>query len=375
MRLFEYQAKDVFSKAGIPVPRGKLAESEDQAMDAVAGLGFPCVLKAQVLAGGRGKAGLIRVVQDPKGAREAFSAIVSHPMKPRLVLVEEAVSIEREIYLAVTVDPAGAGALILACAEGGVDIEELARTAPEKIIRRPLPLSDALYPFHARDLAYSLGLSGDAAKQFAAIAQNLYRVFAAQDAELAEINPLFVTKSGALLAGDGKISVDDNSLFRHPGWEPGAEYFDSAIAYEAYREGIPYLQFDGDISLMCAGAGLTTTVYDLIADEGGTVANYLEFGGPNYRKGLKAMELCVRNNPKVILVVTFGTIARADVMAEGIVAAMDTLKPKCPIVICIRGTGEEAAANTLRAAGIDPLFDTEVAVRRAVELSRAGGGA
>jgi succinyl-CoA synthetase beta subunit len=288
-------------------------------------------------------------------------------------LIEEAIDFEKEIYLAVTADPAGAGALVLASAEGGVDIEDLAQTAPEKILKRPIPLTEGLLPFRARDLAYSLGLSGDRAKQFAAIAQNLYKVFIAQDAELAEINPLFATKSGSLVAGDGKLSVDDNSLFRHPEWEPDASYFDSETAYEAYKEGIPYLQFDGDISLMCAGAGLTTTVYDLIADAGGTVANYLEFGGPNYRKGLKAMELCVKNNPKVILIVTFGTIARADVMAEGIVSAMATLKPACPIVTCIRGTGEEAAAKTLRAAGLDPLTDTEAAVRRAVEFSRTGG--
>ncbi|TXT50313.1 MAG: succinyl-CoA synthetase beta subunit [Spirochaetes bacterium] len=373
MKLYEHQAKDVFAKAGIPIPRGILAVDEAQAEAAGETIGYPCVAKAQVLSGGRGKAGLIRLARGQAQLKEAAKTIFAAPQKVRLLLIEEAVDFENEIYLAVTADPAGGGALLLACAEGGIDIEELARTAPEKILKTHVPLSESLMPFRARDLAYSLGFSGEKAKQFAAIAQSLYAVFRAQDAELAEINPLFAVKSGGFVAGDGKLSVDDNSLNLHPEWEPQAGDFDSETAFEAYKEGIPYLQFDGDISLMCAGAGLTTTVYDLIADAGGTVANYLEFGGPNYRKGLKAMELCVRNNPKVILIVTFGTIARADVMAEGIVSAMAALKPPCLIVTCIRGTGEEDAAKTLAAAGLDPLVDTEKAVKRAVEFSRSGG--
>jgi len=372
MKLHEYQAKEVFSKAGIPIPRGRIALSEAEAVAAAEEIGFPCVLKAQVLRGGRGKAGLIRLVHDRDQARDAAAALFGSPVDVRRILVEEAVDIERELYLSVTADPAAASALILACAEGGVEIEDLARTAPGKILRQSVPMAEGLLPFRARSVAYSLGLEGETARKFAALTQNLYGIFSAQDAELAEINPLFVTKSGALVAGDGKLSIDDNSMFRHPEWEPGRDYFESDIEFEAYKEGIPYLQFDGDISLMCAGAGLTTTVYDLIADAGGTVANYLEFGGPNYRKGLKAMELCVKNDPKVILIVTFGTIARADVMAEGIVQAIEALKPKCPIVVCIRGTGEDAAAATLKAAGLEPLMDTEVAIARAVALAREG---
>jgi succinyl-CoA synthetase beta subunit len=178
-----------------------------------------------------------------------------------------------------------------------------------------------------------------------------------------------------VVAGDGKLAIDDNALFRQPGREPGRDYYDSDAAFEAAAEGIPYLQFDGDISLMCAGAGLTTVVYDLIVDEGGSVANYLEFGGPNYKKAVRAMELCLKNEPKVILIVTFGTIARADVMAEGITEAILKLKPSCPIVACIRGTGEEKAVEMLRAAGLEPLFDTEEAVRKAVAFARAAGGA
>lgn len=373
MRLFEYQAKQVFSQAGIEVPKGLLAHDAAGAVAAANEIGYPCVLKAQVLRGGRGKAGLIRLAKSEEEVRKEsvpiFEVLAGAPL-----LVEKAVDIAREIYLSITVDPLSACALVLACSEGGIEIEELARSAPEKIVRELVPLNEGLLPFHARNIAYSIGLEGETVRQFAGVLEKLYGVFTAQDAELAEINPLFLTKSGSLVAGDGKLSIDDNAMHRHPEWEPGRDSFDSDIAFEAWREGIPYLQFDGDISLMCAGAGLTTTVFDLIVDAGGSVANYLEFGGPNYRKGLRAMELCVRNNPKVILIVTFGTIARADVMADGIVEAVRTLKPACPIVVCIRGTGEDAAAATLKAAGLEPLVDTEQAVRTAVALSRQRRG-
>jgi len=265
--------------------------------------------------------------------------------------------------------------LILACADGGVEIEELARTAPEKIIREKVDIEIGLLPFQARNIAYALGLEQGLSQSFVTLLSGLWKTFREKDAELVEVNPLFVTKSGTLIAGDGKLVIDDNSAFRQGGAEPSREYFESDVAYEAAKEGIPYLQFDGDISLMCAGAGLTTVVYDLVNYEGGSVANYLEFGGPNYKKAVRAMELCLVNNPKVILIVTFGTIARADVMADGIVEAITRLKPRCPIVACIRGTGEEKAVETLKAAGLDPLFDTEEAVRRAVALARESSDA
>lgn len=372
MKLLEHEAKDVFKAAGLAVPRGEVVTDPDSAARAAETLGYPCVLKSQVYSGGRGKAGLIRLVKSASEARTVATELFASRHGVRKILVEQAVDIAREIYLSVTVDPVSASALILGCAEGGVEIEELARTAPEKIVRERVHLDEGLLPFRARNVAYGLGLSGDLAKKVATVVESLYSVFRANDAELAEINPLFVTTAGDVVAGDGKLSIDDNAMFRHADREPGREYYDSDIAFEAAKEGIPYLQFDGAISLMCAGAGLTTTVYDLIADAGGSVANYLEFGGPNYKKGVRAMELCVRNHPKVILIVTFGTIARADVMADGIVEAIAQHKPQCPIVVCIRGTGEDQAAATLRAAGLSPLTDTEIAVRTAVELSKRG---
>jgi succinyl-CoA synthetase beta subunit len=193
-------------------------------------------------------------------------------------------------------------------------------------------------------------------------------VFTKYDAELVEINPLFVTGEG-LVAGDGKLIIDDNSMFRQTSFELSRDQFDSDMEYEAALEGIPYLHFDGDISLMCASAGLTNTVFDLINYEGGSVANYLEFGGPTYKKAGKAMELCLKNKSKVILIVT---IVRADVMADDIAKAIEEMHPDRPIIECIRRTGEEAAQEMLKKAGLDYLTDTEEAVRKAIVI--AGGG-
>ncbi len=370
MKLHEYQAKEAFANAGIAVPKSMLASGEAEVISAP--VGWPRVLKSQVLRGGRGKAGLVVLVRESETARSEARRIFASEHGVKRILVEEAVDFAIEIYLAITVDAESGKALVLACAEGGVEIEELAKTAPEKIVRELVDFSEGLLPFKARGIAYDLGLEGDAAKNVAAVITKLWTVFRSHDAELAEINPLFVLADGRAIAGDGKLSIDDNAMFRHEKLEPGRDYYDSDIAFEAAAEGIPYLQFDGDISLMCAGAGLTTTVYDLVNYEGGTIANYLEFGGPNYRKAVRAMELCLGNNPKVVLIVTFGTIARADVMAKGIAEAIAKLKPRCPIVACIRGTGEEEAQVTLREAGLQPLSDTEEAVRSAVRLSKGG---
>ena len=372
MKLFEYQAKEVFRSEGIDTPDGVLIESCSELEDALKKTGIPCVLKSQILMGGRGKAGLVKLV---KTSQEAYG-IAKEYFKSRYnikkILVEQAVDIEREVYLSITFDTYEATAIITACAEGGIDIESVAKNSSEKIITQKVDTEKGLMDFQARDMAYNLNFEGDMAKQVAKLIKNLYTVFQKYDAELVEINPIFVTKQNKIIAGDGKLSIDDNSMFRQKRYEKTREYFDSDTEYEASLEGIPYLQFNGDISLMCAGAGLTTTVYDLINYEGGTVANYLEFGGPNYKKAVKAMEICLKSKAKVILIVTFGTIARADVMAQGVVEAIENLKPGIPVVICIRGTNEEEAIRILEKAGLDPIYDTEKAVRKAVRLAAGG---
>jgi succinyl-CoA synthetase beta subunit len=370
MKLFEYQAKERFEQAGIPVPKAVLIKNVEGVEQAAEAVGYPCVLKAQLLQGGRGKAGLITFADTSDKARSEAKRLFSSELGIKNILVEQAVAFRQEIYLAITADPLRSELLIMASAEGGVEIEELAAKAPEKILKEYVDLDTGLCTFQVNNICFALGVKKEVVSPLRKLIFNLYNLFHASDAELAEINPLFITEDDQVVAGDAKLSIDESSLFRQPGFTRTRDYFDSDMEFEAAELGIPYLQFDGDISLMCAGAGLTTTVFDLITYEGGTVANYLEFGGPNYRRALEAMKLCLRNQSKVILVVTFGTIARADVMAEGIVSAVKELKPDRPIVTCIRGTNEEEAVRILTEAGLEPLFDTEEAVRKAVKLSK-----
>lgn len=315
---------------------------------------------------------MIRFASTAEEARTNSEQILASPANVGSLLIEQALDIEEEIYLSITADPGSGSALIMASAEGGVEIEEVARTMPEKIIRETVDLSEGLLPFQARNVMYELGLDGEGVKQGSEMLLNLYDLFQKHDAELVEINPLALDGNGDLIAADGKLTIDDSSLHRQERFALGREYFESDVEFEAAEEGIPYLKFDGDIGLMCAGAGLTNVIYDLVNYGGGSVASYIEFGGPNYRKAVKAMELMMKTEPKVVLVVTFGTIARADVIAEGLADAIEQLRPEFPVVTAIRGTGEEKTRELLRGVGLEPLDDTEEAVGRAIEL--AGGG-
>jgi len=372
MKLFEYQAKEVFKETGITIPNSVIIESNEELASVLKSVGTPCVVKSQVLSGGRGKAGLVKFVKTEAEAISETKRLFSHELNIKKILIEEAVDIDTEIYVSITVDPYLGTGLLIVSAEGGIDIEELAVTQPGKIIKEPIDLRYGLMPYQASHVAYSLGFSKAITKQLKGLFLKLYQVFKKYDAELVEINPLFVNKNQELIAGDGKLMIDDNSMHRQTRFEKEKLDYKSIAEFEAAEEGIPFIQFDGDIGLMCAGAGLTTTVYDLVNYEGGKIANYLEFGGPHYKKAVKAMEICLKVPSKVILIVTFGTIARADVMAEGIVDAINRLKPDRPIVTCIRGTNEAEAVKVLRAAGLEPIFDTEEAVRKAVAI--AGGG-
>ena len=270
MKLFEYQAKEAFREKGLPTPKGVLVRGMDELDGAFAEVGFPCVLKSQVLSGGRGKAGLIKVVKDAESAKATAKTLFESEHNVRMLLVEEAVDIDREIYLSITVDPVESKIMLIGCAEGGVEIEKLAATDPDKIVTVRVDIAEGLGGYHVNNLTYGMGLSGDLGKQVGAVVRGLYKTFRAYDAQLAEINPLFITKDGKAIAGDGKLIIDDNSVWRQPSYPLTRDYFDSEVEFEAAQEGIPYLQFNGDIALMCAGAGLTTTVFDLINDAGPT---------------------------------------------------------------------------------------------------------
>ncbi|MGI6679270.1 MAG: succinate--CoA ligase subunit beta [Dehalobacterium sp.] len=371
MKLFEYQAKELFEEQGITVPARVLISEIGELEQALAQIGLPCVLKAQVLQGGRGKAGLVKFVTSKEEAQSEAKRILESTNKK--LLVESAVDYEKEIYLAITMDPVQGKGMIMACMEGGVDIEEIARNTPEKIIREYIDLRVGLMPYQAGNIMYELGLSNEIVKEGRKVLMNLYQVFKNYEAELVEINPLMITKDGKVIAADGKVNLDDNSLYKHPEFSITRDHYKNDFEYKAALEGIPYIQFDGDIGLMCAGAGLTNVIFDLIHYGGGTVANYLEFGGPNYHKAEQCMKMMLESKPKAVLIATFGTIARADVMAEGIAKAVKELKPSIPIVTVIRGTGEEEAIEMLKDAGLEPLSDTEDAVNKVLAL--VGGGA
>lgn len=366
MKLFEYQAKELFKEHGIPVPESVLISDISELEGALETIGLPCVLKAQVLHGGRGKAGLVKFVTTKEEANEHATRILD--VTGKKLLVESAVDFTGEMYLSITVDPVSGSAMIMACIEGGVDIEEIARNTPEKIIRECVDLSMGLKPFQASNIMYSLGLDAQQVKSGTQILMKLFNIFQKYETELVEINPLMLTADGNFIAADGKVNLDDNVLYKQSRYTMTRDYYNNDQEYEAAQEGIPYITFDGDIGLMCAGAGLTNVIYDLINYGGGTVANYLEFGGPNYHKAKMCMKMMLDSKPKCILIATFGTIARADVMAEGIAEAVKELKPEIPIVTVIRGTGEEKAQELLRNVGLEPLDDTEKAVEKAIEL-------
>lgn len=367
MKLFEYQAKEIFKECGIIVPDSILISSEDELEAAVEQIGLPCVVKAQVLHGGRGKAGLVKFVKTKEEALREGARILA--VTGQRLLVEAAVKNVAEIYISITGDPVEGKALIMACGDGGMDIEEIARTEPEKILKQHVDLAAGLLPYEGQNIFYSLGFDKETVKSANKMLAGLYQAFRTYEAELVEINPLMLTPDGQFVAADGKLNIDDNAIYKYPQFEKTRAYYNTDLEYEAAQVGVPFLQFDGNIGMLVAGAGLANVVFDLINYSGGSVGTYLEFGGPNYSKGKQCMELMLESNPKGILIVAFGTIARADVMAEGIVEAYEELKPTIPVVTAIRGTGEERAKELLAQTPFEAYDDVEEAVARIIELT------
>jgi succinyl-CoA synthetase beta subunit len=251
-----------------------------------------------------------------------------------------------------------------------MEIEEIAKLFPEKIIRERVDIYRGLGNFQARNVMYSLGLQGKQIANGAQVLMQLYRLFRSCDADLAEINPLVITGPETVVAADAKMNIDDNALFRQKRFVKSRDQFDDDLEFEAFQAGLHYIRFDGDIGVMSAGAGLTMTIMDLIHHFGGRPANFLEFGGAAYGRAAKAMDITLKNpKVKVILITTFGLIARADVIAQGIAQAIKELKPKIPIVAAVRGTGEEEAFKILEGLGIEPMRYTEEAVKKAVAIA------
>ena len=389
MNLHEYQAKALLSARGVPVPRGQIAANSDEAIAAARELGGNLwVVKAQVHAGGRGKAGGIRVCHSLGEVGEAADAmvgsrLVTHQTGPEgnpvnLVYIEEGLSIAAELYLALLVDRATASMAIIASLDGGMDIEEVAARTPERIVTLAIDPASGLQPFHGRRLAAALGLDGDAAKQASALLGSMVEVFQESDASLLEINPLVVTASNDLVVLDCKVNIDDNALFRHPDLvamrDPDQE---DPAEREANAIGLNYVKLDGTIGCMVNGAGLAMATMDICKLAGGEPANFLDVGGGATRDQVaSAFRVIVSDtNVRAILVNIFGGIMRCDVIAQGVVDAARELDLEVPVIVRLEGTNVDQGKEILEQSGmaIIPADDLGDAAARAVAAIGGGG--
>ncbi|WP_428939042.1 ADP-forming succinate--CoA ligase subunit beta [Fontivita pretiosa] len=364
MKIHEYQARQILAEHGIPVPPAQVVRSAEEAADAFRKFAQPmCVVKAQVYAGGRGKAGFVRLVHSADEAREAAQFMLSNRMVSyqtgpegvpvSVLLVAPGVQIDKEYYLGLTIDRTRNTVTMIASAEGGVEIEQVARTAPEKVFKQPLHPLLGLQPYQARELAYKLGFADRLANEAARLMLNLASVFLKFDASLAEINPLVVTKQGQLLAIDAKLNFDDNALFRHPEIEKLAdESQERPLDVRARKAGLNYIALDGNIGCLVNGAGLAMATMDIIKLHGAEPANFLDVGGSVTAEGAIEAFRIILSDPKVkgILVNIFGGIARCDLIAEALVKAGREVGFKVPVVVRLEGTNVEKARQILQEA-------------------------
>ena len=375
MDLHEYQAKELFRNAGMPVPPGDVAETPEAARDLAARYGGTVVVKAQVHTGGRGKAGGVKLAASPEEAHEHASNILGLEIKGltvEKVLVTPAEDIATEAYVAVLIDRESQCPMFMISAEGGMDIEEVARTNPDAILKLPIDPRFGLLPHQAYRLATTLYEDKGLVKQATKIMHQLYDAFVSNGASLAEINPLISTPDGGVFAIDAKVSIDDNELFRHPELEElrdtSAEPWAETRAREA---GLSFVKLDGDVGCCVNGAGLAMATMDLVKYYGGEPANFLDIGGSsNPDKVVAALEIITSDpNVKVILFNIFGGITRCDDVANGIVEATRRIDIKPPIVIRLTGTNEEKALEILADAGFAAATSMDEVVERAVQMA------
>jgi succinyl-CoA synthetase beta subunit len=358
MKLHEYQSKQIFNKYGIPVPRGRIATTALEARQISEEIGGQVVIKSQVLVGGRGKAGGIRLAKSPKEAEEIAAQILGMEIKGlpvRKVLVDPAANIHQEIYLSITNDRNARRPVLMASAAGGVDIEEVAHTSPEKIIKVHIDPLLGLRDYQARDISIGIDLPKQHWKQFTDICRGLYRAYTDCDATLAEINPLVILKEGLLSALDGKMLIDDNALFRHPELAEMRDIDEEAPAEtEARKFGLSFIKLDGSIGCMVNGAGLAMTTMDIVKMVGGEPANFLDIGGgASADKVAAALRIILADqNVKAILINIFGGITRCDDVARGILTALDEVKPTIPMIMRLVGTNAEEGRKLLADANM-----------------------
>jgi succinyl-CoA synthetase beta subunit len=387
MKIHEYQAKALLKEFGVPVPKGEVADSPGAARAVAERLGGRVVVKAQVHAGGRGKAGGIKLAESPAEAEAAARQILGMRLKTpqtppegivvQKVLVEEASPVARELYLAVTLDREVGAPVVMASEAGGMEIEEVAARSPEKILRAAADPALGLLPFQVRRLVFGLGLDGDAGKMASAAIGGLYMTFVARDCSLAEINPLVTTADGRLLALDAKLSFDDNALFRHPEVKSLRDTNEETpLDVEASRFGLNYIKLDGTVGCMVNGAGLAMATMDIIKHAGGAPANFLDVGGGANATQIENAFRILLSDPsvKAVLVNIFGGILRCDVLADGLIRAARTLKIGVPVVVRMEGTNVEQGRRMLKESGLN--FTTADGMKDAAEkVVRLAGGA
>src|SRR5713226_5099986 len=378
MKLLEYQAKEVLASLGMAIPPGRVAHTPDEAAAACAELG-PIAVKAQVPVGGRGKAGGIKLANKPEEARAAAAQIIGMDIKGfkvPLVYCESALDIEREIYLGFTVDRDARANILMLSAKGGMEIEQVAEESPESIARLyPNPWRGPL-DFELNRLVFEAGL-GELARPLTSLIKKLYRAIPELDAVTAEINPLVVTKSGDVIAGDAKLEVDENSAWRHKDLEQryGGVLEGDPYEVEAKKRGLTYVSLDGEIGIIGNGAGLCMSTLDLVQRAGGKAANFCDIGGGAKAEVVENALAVILMNPRVkgVLINVFGGITRGDEVAKGIVIARDRLQMKLPLVVRLSGTREEEGRASPRQHGIEPGVSAWEAAQKIVSLTRMGG--
>ena len=376
MKVHECDAREVFRRHGLPVPDWRVAGTAADAAQAASALGCPVVIKAQVLAGGRGKAGGVKLADSAQDAAAAAAHILSLSIggeTVRRVLVAPAVNIARELYLGVVIDRTAQALVLMASAEGGVDIEEVAATNPSAILRVNVDPLAGLADWEARQLGFALGLTGAQVRQFVGIAQGLVEAFVDVDASLAEVNPLVVDAGGDLQAIDAKLNIDDNALGRQREIEQLRDpHEESEAERRARAAGLSYIKLDGTIGCMVNGAGLAMATMDVIKHYGGEPANFLDVGGgAGVEKITTAFELILEDpNVRAVLVNIFAGITRADDVAAGVIAARERLAQEVPLVVRVAGTREAEALELLEGAGIGAERSMDSAAAQVVEAAR-----
>jgi succinyl-CoA synthetase beta subunit len=386
VKIHEYQAKSVLARFGVTVPRGEVALASHEAGEIARRLGGKVVVvKAQIHAGGRGKGGGVKIAKSSDEAEQLAKqmlgmTLITHQTGPEgrkvgRLLIEEGLEIDRELYLSIVIDRASASPVVIASASGGMDIEEVAAKEPEKILREHIDPATGVVPFQARKLAFGMGLASGPANKLVKLLDAIYKAFIETDASMIEINPLILTKGGDLLALDAKVSFDDNALYRHPDLRDLRDLSEEdPLEVEASKFSLNYIRLEGNIGCMVNGAGLAMATMDIIKLAGGEPANFLDVGGGASAEQIKnAFRILMADrNVKAVLINIFGGILRCDVLAQGVIAAVQELGVRVPIVIRMEGTNVEEGKQLLRESGLN--FTTadsmDEAASRVVTLAR-----